>query len=137
MDPPKFHPQGVRLDRAARGAPYVPLSERLAKPALLPAPIGAAREEVGATASLRADKGERKQRVAAMVPPSGEKALGSHLRADAKAQAARHIVFAAAFPHIELAGRTHSAITGIQTQLDFPKRNHIVPALVGGLDLKN
>ena len=81
MDPPKFHPQGVRLDRAARGAPYVPLSERLAKPALLPAPRGGGQEVVGATASLRADAGERKQRVAAMEPPSGEKALGSHLRA--------------------------------------------------------
>ena len=38
---------------------------------------------------------------------------------------------------IELARRAHPTITGIQTQHDFPQCNHIVPTLVGGLDIKN
>ena len=52
-------------------------------------------------------------------------------------QTARHVIFAAAFPHIEIPSRAHAAIAGIKAQHDFPQRNHVVPALIGGLNFKN
>ena len=59
------------------------------------------------------------------------------LETKTSAQAARHIVFAAAFPYIELASRAYPTVAGIEAQHNFPQRNHIVPTLIGGLDIKN
>ena len=47
-------------------------------------------------------------------------------QAEAAPQAARDIVFAAAFPDLELARRADAPLAGVQPQHDFPQRDQIV-----------
>ena len=47
----------------------------------------------------------------------------SGLEAEAFPQAARGVVFAAAFPCGEIAGGADPAFTGVKTEHDFPERN--------------
>ena len=67
----------------------------------------------------------------------GESGDNARLQTETTPKTTRHVIFAAAFPHIEIPSRAHTAIAGIKAQHDFPQRNHVVPALVGGLNFKN
>ncbi len=63
----------------------------------------------------------------------------NHRRAQAEAspQAACHVVLAAAFPRGKLPRRANTTLAGIQSQHNFPQRNKIVPALIGGFNFEN
>ena len=54
--------------------------------------------------------------------------------AKATTHATSNIVFATAFPGLELAGRADAAITGIETQHDFPEGNDIVGTFFCGFN---
>jgi hypothetical protein len=54
--------------------------------------------------------------------------------AEAPTHTASDIVFAAAFPGLELAGGADATITGIETQHDFPEGNDIVGTFFSGFD---
>ena len=61
----------------------------------------------------------------------GERGGNGGAEAEATAQAAGHVVFAAAFPNLELARRVNPVVAGIEAQHDFAERKAIPAA--GGI----
>ena len=59
----------------------------------------------------------------------GERGANGGLEAEAAAQAAGDVVFAAAFPDLEFAGRADAAFARIEPEHDFAQRNQVVFAL--------
>ena len=57
--------------------------------------------------------------------------------AEAAAESARHVVLAAAFPHIELAGGMDAARARIEAEHDLSEREDVVFARVGGFDFQH
>src|SRR6185295_4118829 len=57
--------------------------------------------------------------------------------AEAAAQSARDVVFAAAFPGFELAGRAHAALAGVEPEHDFSEGDQVEFAGTGGLDVQS
>ena len=55
--------------------------------------------------------------------------------AEAAAQAARHVVLAAAFPGVEGTGGVDAPVARVQAQHDLPERDDVVVAAVGGFDV--
>ena len=51
--------------------------------------------------------------------------------AEAATKSAGDVVFAAAFPGLELTGSADASVTGIETEHDFAHRNNVVGAGVG------
>ena len=60
----------------------------------------------------------------------GERGGDGGAQAEAAAQAARHVVFAAALPHLKLARGVDAAFAGIEAEHDFAEAE-AVPAAVG------
>ena len=59
------------------------------------------------------------------------------LQAEAAAQAAGDVVFAAAFPDLELARRAHAPFARVQPQHDFPQRDQVVFARTIRFDVQH
>ena len=57
--------------------------------------------------------------------------------AEAAAESARHVVLAAAFPHVELAGGMDAARARIEAEHDLSEREDVVFARVGGFDFQH
>ena len=57
--------------------------------------------------------------------------------AETTAQAAGDVVFAAAFPDLELAGAADAAFAGVEAEHDFPQRNQIIFARTCRFDVQN
>ena len=65
----------------------------------------------------------------------GKRSADRRLQAEAAAQSARDVVFAAAFPDFEFARRAHAAFARIEPEHDFAESNQVVLARTGRFDV--
>ena len=67
----------------------------------------------------------------------GERGGDGGFHAEAASQPAGDVVFAAAFPDLELAGAADAAFARIEAEHDFSERDQVVFAGAGGFDVQS